>query len=404
MDLLAGIRVLDWTTAQQGPVAASLLGSWGADVIKIEARETGELGRGVVKMHGGIDVTLPHGLNAYFEVNNLNKRGLAVDLKKPQGKEIVYRLASKSDIFIHNFRPRVADRLGMDYRTLARHNSRLIYAVASGFGAAGPEANNPVYDYAAQARSGLMQSSGEPGMPPVFCSLGLSDQTGALCLTAGILAALFARERLGMGQEVKVSLLDSAMFLQGLSIGCMLLKHIEHFPRFSRLEPKNALWNHYECADGRWISLALPGTDADWEKFCRVMCLAELYRDPRFRDIEGRTEHGTELAQELRNTFNKRPVAEWCDILVKGDVISAAVQKITELPDDPQVIANEYVHDFDHPVLGKVKVLSNPLQLTQTPAKTRLPAPALGQHTEDILLEIGYSWDEISRLKAEEVI
>ena len=172
MDLLKGVRILDWSQAQQGPVATTVLGSWGADVIKIEVRETGESGRGVKKMHGGIDAELPHGRNTYFEVNNLNKRGLTVDLKQPQGKEIIYRLVKNSDVFVHNYRQGAVEKLEMDYNTLSRYNPRLIYAAASGFGSEGPESNSPVYDYAAQARSGLMNACGEPGMPPIFCSLG----------------------------------------------------------------------------------------------------------------------------------------------------------------------------------------------------------------------------------------
>ncbi|MFC2017449.1 CaiB/BaiF CoA transferase family protein [Chloroflexota bacterium] len=403
MDLLEGVRIIDWSQAQQGPVATTVLGSWGADVIKIEHRERGDLGRSVEKMHGGIEQALPHGLNTYFEVCNLNKRCLAIDLKKPQGKEVICRLVEKADVFVHNFKEGTAERLGIDYGTLSRYNPRLIYATAGGYGPEGPDSTKPAFDYAVQARSGLMDACGEPGMPPIYCSLGLVDQAGALGLVTGILAALLARERFGVGQEVNVSLLGSAMFLMGLNIGCMLLIH-EEFPRFSRLEPTDALWNHYECADGRWICPAMLGTDEDWEKFCTAMGLEELGHDPRFQSVPGRAEHGGELAAELRSLFKGKPAAEWDQILTKEGLGSAVVQKISELPSDPQVIANKYVQDFDHPVLGKIKVFGNPFKLSKMPAKPRLPAPVLGQHNEEILLEADYTWDEIVALKDQEVI
>src|SRR5262245_64704512 len=217
---LDGIRVIDWTIWQQGPVCSAMLGDLGADVIKIEERVGGDPGRGMAKLSG---IDLSDRPNFYFEANNRNKRGLTVNLKKPEGREIIYRLVEKADVFVQNFRKGVAGRLGLDYAALRRHNPKLIYATASGYGPEGPESGDPSFDYLGQARSGIMLAAGEPDMPPLAIAGGIADQMGAIMLAYGILAALHARERFGIAQEVDASHLGSMTWLQGLSVAARLM-------------------------------------------------------------------------------------------------------------------------------------------------------------------------------------
>src|SRR5216117_1497305 len=199
---LAGIRVIDWTIWQQGPVASVMLGDLGAEVIKVEERVGGDPGRGVLRAQG---LDLSDRPNFYFEANNRNKRSLTIDLKKPEGVEIVRSLADGADVFVQNFRQGVAERLGLDAATLRTRNPRLVYASATGYGPEGPDSGAPSFDYLGLARSGLMLASGEPDDPPIYTSGGIADQMGATMLAFGVLAALLVRERTGRGQEVDAS-------------------------------------------------------------------------------------------------------------------------------------------------------------------------------------------------------
>lgn len=401
---LAGIRVLDWTIWQQGPVASVMLADMGAYVIKIEEKGSGDPGRGL-KRSRGINMELPQGRAVYFETNNRNKKGIALDLKKEKGKEIIYRLVEKSDVFVQNFRQGVAERLGMDYKSLVRYNPRLIYANASGYGAKGPDSQEPSFDYLGLARSGMMNSVGEPDMPPLGMAGGIADQMGAIMLSYGILLALLARERFGIGQELDVSHLGSMMWLQGLNISTFLLVGQE-LPKHKRAEALNPLWNHYKCKDSRWIALAHLQPDRYWPDFCKAIGFPELSTDSRFCDMNAREKNYQELIPVLDKIFSQRTLSEWMKVFAEeGDFIYCPVQQVSDLPADPQVIENEYIQSYDHPALGNIKLMGIPVKLGKTPGNIRLPAPAFGEHTEEILTEIaGYSWEEIAALKEEDVI
>ncbi len=403
--LLDKIRIIDWTVWQQGSVAALMLGDLGAEVIKIEEVRQGDPARGYKRTLDGQTRELPFGRSSYFEINNRNKKSLAVDLKKKKGQEIIYRLAGKSDVFMHNFLHETAAKFGLDYQSLSKGNPRLIYAHASGYGPQGPDRDKPAFDYTAQARSGMMLSFGEPEMPPLYGVGGIGDQIGAVFLAYGVLAALLARERLGVGQEIEVSLLASLMWTMGLNISDKLLLGIET-PRISRAKAKNPLWNHYPCKDGKWLCLAMLQSNRYWAKFCKALGVEELIHDERFLDMEKRTEHCEELIGILDKVFSSKSSAEVEKAFQQeGDLVYQIVQNIADLVKDPQVLANHYIADFAHPVLGEIKLLNCPIRFSQTPASIRLPAPEFGQHTEELLTELlGYDWDEISKLKEEEVI
>ena len=400
---LDGIRIVDWTIWQQGPVATQMLADLGAEVIKIEERERGDPGRGIVAVAGSS--TVKGGRNYYFEANNKHKKSIALNLKQPEAREIVHRLAARSDIFVQNFRKGVAQRLGLGYAELAALNPRIIYASASGYGPEGPDSGEPSFDYLGQARSGIMNAIGTGSTAPTYVYGGIADQMGAIMLAYGVLAALFARERTGIGQEVDASHLGSMMALQGLNVVARTIMGKE-FPRNTRANAYNPLWNHYRCADDKWISLAMLQPDRYWKNFCEVVGKPELIEDPRFAEAKVRGKNSAAVVAIFDEVFAARPRDEWMRVLKgRGDFIYTIVNSVTDLPDDPQVRANDYVVDYDHPALGNLTLLGMPVKLSATPGEPRGHAPELGEHTELLLTEmLGYSWDDVARLRDANVI
>jgi len=400
---LEGIRIIDWTIWQQGPVATQMLADLGAEVIKIEERERGDPGRGITAVAGS--ATNKGGRNYYFEANNKHKKSIALNLKQPEAREIMHRLAARSDVFVQNFRKGVASRLGLGYADLAAHNPRLIYASASGYGPEGPDSGEPSFDYLGQARSGIMNAVGTGSTAPTYVYGGIADQMGAIMLAYGVLAALFARERTGIGQEVDASHLGSMMALQGLNVVARTIMGKE-FPRNTRANAYNPLWNHYRCADDKWISLAMLQPDRYWKDFCEVIGKPELIEDPRFAEVKIRGKNSAAVVAIFDEVFATRPRDEWMRVLKgRGDFIYTIVNSVSDLPEDPQVRANDYVVDYDHPALGNLTLLGMPVKLSATPGEPRGHAPELGEHTELLLTEmLGYSWDDVARLRDANVI
>jgi crotonobetainyl-CoA:carnitine CoA-transferase CaiB-like acyl-CoA transferase len=400
---LEGIRVLDWTIWQQGPICTSMLADMGADVIKIEQTGVGDPGRYLVAAGGASAAERP---NWYFESHNRNKRAITLDFSQQAGREVLYDLVKKSDVFVQNFRHGVAARLGIDYATLSQHNPRLIYGSATGYGPHGDESAEPSFDHLGLARSGIMNAAGEPDMPPLGIAGGIADQMGGVMLAWGIMNALFARERHGVGQEVNASHLGSMLFLQGLSLSMKLMAGFA-FPRSFRARAGNALWNHYKCADGKWIALAMLQSDRYWPDVARVIGRPELATDARFKDLTVRAQNSAECVAILDAAFATKPRAEWLRILKEdaGDYIYTIVNTVDDLPSDPQVLANGYIAELDHPQHGKTKAVGIPVELTKTPGSVRTAAPELGQNTEEILTDLcGYDWDKISALRDAKVI
>ncbi len=399
---LEGLRVLDWTIWQQGPVCSAMLGDLGAEVIKIESRDGGDPGRGLAAIGGAGLTKRP---NFYFEANNRNKQSLTLDLKQPEAREIVGELAAVSDVFVQNFRKGVAARLGLDYATLRQRNPRLIYANATGYGPEGPDSGDPSFDQLGLARSGLMLAAGEPDMPPLPIAGGIADQMGAVMLAYGVMAALVARERFGIGQQVDASHLGSMSFLQGLSLSCKLMLGFA-FPRTFRARAFNPLWSHYRCGDGRWLALGMLQPDRYWKDLCRALGRPELADDPRFASGPVRTQNAEACVAILDAIFDSKPRAEWMAILrAGGDFIFTVVNSVDELPDDPQMRVNGYIVDFDHPAFGSTPMVGVPVRLSETPGSVRAPAPELGQHTELLLTQLlGYDWERVALLRKRGVI
>jgi len=403
---LEGIRVLDWTQWQMGTVATSMLADYGAVVVHIENRVTGDAGRGLKFPTLG---ELPAGRNAYFETNNRGKKGIAIDLVKQEGKAVVYRLVRNADVFVHNFRQGVPEKLGMDYETMSRHNPRIIYAAASGYGPRGPEAKEPAFDMIGLARSGISSSVAIPDDPNLPLGGGLADQMGAIMTSYGILMALLARERTGVGQKVDVSHLGSMITLQGLNIGLGLYLNpvaTEQRARVGRKNAGNPLWNYYKCKDERWLVLGMLQPDRQWPVVCEALGIQHLTEDARFENQDVRRENCADIIAVMDDIFITRTADEWMKVLKDtGDIICTPLQTLRDLPDDPQVIANAYIVDYEHQALGNVKVRGLPVELSETPGKVRAEAPEFGQHTEEVLIEMGgYTWEEIAELRDKEVI
>ena len=396
---MKGLRVLDWTMYQFGPVAASMLGDMGADVIKIEA-PNGDVGRAVARMSSR-PIALAGDRNAYFETCNRNKRGIAVDLKTAEGRDIIYKLVEDADVFIENYRKGIPERLGMGYETLRKINPRLIYGSGTGYGPLGPDSAKPSLDGCGQARSGLMVAATGPSQTePSYVSGAVSDQMGGIILCLGVVSALHARDQTGVGQRVDVSHLSSTMWLQGLAVSMQMLSGY-HYGQMDRKNPMNPLVNAYECADGRWIQFMSAQFQRYWPDFAAALGLEDLIDDPRVGAIRGMAAGSPELTAVIAERFKTKSVDEWIDIFNRyEDLIFAKVQTIDELEHDPQVVANNYITGFRHPVIGDVKMCNFPVTFSETPAGVWKEAPELGQDTEMILIdELGYDWDDIGRLQ-----
>jgi crotonobetainyl-CoA:carnitine CoA-transferase CaiB-like acyl-CoA transferase len=401
---LEGITVLDCGVVQLGPTAGSLLGDLGAKVIKIEPPITGEMGRGIEILTSATSRINAGG--SHFEIWNRNKRGMTLDLTKPAGLKIFYNLVKSADVFLCNWRYGVTEKLKIDYDTLVQYNHKIVYAYASPWGTKGPDKDEQGMDFAAMARSGMAFQAGEPDDPPINYVSGFADTTAGLILVQGILAALFARERTGISQKVEVSLLGSMVAgLERLPVNSSVQSGAE-MPRKDRTKVGNPLWNYYKCREGAWIALSMLAADNYWPSFCTALDIKYLENDPRFKDITTRSQldNSKELIRILDQIFENKTSNEWIKILKTHKLICTCVQTISDLLSDPQVLANEYIIDYTHPIFGQIKTVGFPWHFNKTPATLRLPAPQLGQHTEEILLEYGYSWNDISDFKTQHIV
>lgn len=388
---LDGIRVVEITMFQQGPVAGMRLGDLGADVIKVET-PTGDPARGFMKIIGAMSGL--KGRNYYFEHCNRNKRGIVLDLKSEKGKEIMLRLIDSADVFLNNMSIDAPKRLGLGPEELLERNPRLIYAHASGWGRKGPEAKTLSFDYTGIARSGLMMSCGEKGSPPVQMIPGIGDELGGLMCAWGVTAALFSREKTGKGQVIDSSLMSGVISALGIIMAASATLGQE-YPREVREEGGNALYNHYECKDGKWIVIAHLDPDRYWGKICKALGIKELENDDRFNSIAARSKNGKELIRIMDGRFATKDREEWMKILEEEGCIFTPVQTAMEVSMDPQAIANNYIIETDHPEFGKIKMVGFPWDFSDTPARWRRSAPKHGEHTEEILEELGYSKEEI---------
>lgn len=400
--VLEGIRVLDVSEAGLAPVCSRILGDMGAEVIKVERVEGGDQTRGIIKISGNVPV---HDINYVFEFYNLNKKGIALDLKQEEGREILYKLVEKSDVFVCNFRPKALKKLGLEYQKISKINPRIIYTHLSGYGLYSPEKDVGAYDFVGYwARSGVMAALGEPGTPLPFQLPGFGDNTTGIYAACAVVLALFHRERTGEGQEVLTSLLGGGIWSMGIVLSSVLATGLE-YPRVSRKKVSNPIFNSYECSDGRWLQLACIQGDRYWSGVCRALSLEEMENDPRFYSHVKRMENNEALISILDKVFLSKTRDEWAKRLGEQDVIWTLVKTPSEVAGDPTAWADGYFQEVDHPVAGRLKVTLPPWHFSKTPVKIRRTAPELGQHTEEVLIDLlGYTWEELAAFKEQGVI
>ena len=392
---LEGIRVLDFTIAQQGAYATLLLADMGAEVIKIEQPGRGEIGRVL-----GMD--RKRRFSCYFLAINRGKKSLTVDLKSPKGREVVLRLARHCDVAAHNFRPGVMEKLGLAYDDLKQANPRIISAKASAFGTRGPLGHKPGNDILAQAMSGLMSVTGEEGAYPLPAGAAIADHIGAMTLALGIVTALLARERNGVGQEVEASLLGSMLAAQSWELTYYLITGEKPARAGRGHSHLPLLWHVYPTSDG---FMAIGGLYPErWPQFCQAIGQPELASDERFDTTGKRIRGRDEVNRLLDEVFSQRPTSEWLARLEAADVFCAPVYDYEQLASEPQVHENEYLVGMEHPQLGPVTVVNSPLRFSETPAAIAAPEPPLGQHNDDVLSFLDYGPEEIQRLRAEGVV
>jgi crotonobetainyl-CoA:carnitine CoA-transferase CaiB-like acyl-CoA transferase len=397
---LNGVRVVEMTMFQQGPVAGMRLGDLGADVIKIEAK-TGDPARKFMSIIGAMSGL--KGNNYYFEHTNRNKRSLVLDLKSEKGKEVFLKLIDTADVFLNNMSIDAPIDLGIGPDDLLARNPRLIYAQASGWGRKGPDAHSLSFDYTGIARAGLMMSCGERNTPPAQILPGMGDEIGGLMCAWGVTAALYAREKTGKGQVVDTSLMGSLVAMLGLIMAAPSMLGQE-FPREIRAAGGNPLYNHYCCKDNKWIVIAHLDPNRYWAKICKAMNIEELQDDPKFNSVETRGQNAGELVAIFDQRFATKTRDEWVKILKEAECIFTPVQTPIEVSNDPQALANNYFIGVQHPEWGAIKMVGFPWNFSETPAQWQRKAPEFGQHTEEILSEIGYSKESIVGLKEEGII
>lgn len=393
---LEGIRVLEVANWLAVPAAGALLTDMGAQTVKVEP-PGGDPWRNFRLNSPGMAVQFPG--NPMFELDNRGKRSLTINLDRPEGQETVRRLAERVDIFLTNLTPSRRERYGLTYADLSPRNPRLIYLGFSGYGNAGPERDRLGFDYAAfWARSGIMSLVGEPDVTPPLQRPGMGDHTTAPLLLAGVLAALYEREKSGRGQEINGSLLNTALWVLGADFQAALVARQEPV-RTPRSHAPNPIWNLYRAGDGKWLLLVMPTPEAYWPRVCEAIGRTDLAADPRYSTIEGRATHCQELVAALDAAFASEPRDQWAARLDAHSLIWAPVQGILDAMDDPQVKANDFLTTVEHPTLGPYQTIDTPLKFGRSDVKARGAAPEPGQHTEEVLLEAGYTWDELARLR-----
>ena len=393
---LEGIRVVEVANWLAAPSAAALMADLGADVIKVE-HPGGDAWRTTLMRGQKADFDPETDVDAAFELDNRGKRGVALSLDRPGASDVVRRMIAGADIFITNLTAPRIERYDLSYETLQRIHPRLIYVVLTGYGTRGPDRAKTAFDYSAfWSRSGIMSLIGEPGGPPMPCRPGQGDHATALNLLAGALAALRLRDLTGEGQYVEATLQRTGAWTIGSDVSAALIT--ERQPqRIDRAQPGNPLFNSYQTADGRWLMLVMPTGDRYWAPTCRALQRADLLADDRYATLLGRAEHSAALTSEIASTFRSRPLAEWIPLLDAEALTWAPVAELPELIADPQMAEMNAWSVIDGPK-GRFRTLNTPFEIAGADVGPRGPAPATGQHTHEVLSEIGLTDGEIAAL------
>ena len=392
---LTGIKVVEVANFLAVPCCAALMADMGADVIKVEPL-AGDPYRWL-SSDGTYGVEFP--INYAFEMDNRGKRGISLDLNKPEASTIVQNLVKEADVFVTNLLPRRMEKFGLTYEQLSADNPQLIYLALSGYGPVGPKKDKLGFDHTAfWASSGLMYLYSELANEPIDILNGMGDHTTAPTLLAGVLAAILERQRTGKGRLVTTSLMNMGLWVIGADVQEALASN-RPLHRRSRVNAVDPLINTYCAADGKWFLLVMPDNDSNWAKLCNAIEHPELIEDARFLTLEDRKERSPEAVAILDGIFGEKPLADWGPILDANDVIYAPVREMLDALSDPQVELNDMLRTLVHSEHGPYQVLNTPIHLEDTDIGPKSPSPELGQHTEEVLLELGYSWDDITRMQ-----
>lgn len=392
---LKGVRVLDLSRVLAGPYCSMMLGDLGADVIKVEKPGEGDETRAWGPPNAG-------GESAYYLCVNRNKRSITVDMKKPEGQEIIRKLAEKSDVLIENYKVGTLQRIGLGYEDLKKTNPRLIYCSITGFGQNGPYKDRPGYDFIIQGMGGIMSITGEPEGPPMKVGVAIVDITAGLFACSAILAALYHRERTGKGQYIDIALLDSVVAWLA-NVGSNYLISGELPKRYGNAHPNIVPYEPFKTKDGTYIAVGV-GNDRQWQVFCKIIGLEDLAKDPRFATNPQRVVNRKELIPIIAKKMLEKTSEEWLEELEKNKIPCGPINTLDRVFSDPQVRARQMVVEIPHPTAGSVKLVASPMKFSDTPCTVDRHPPLLGEHTEEVLSELGYSGEEIARLREKGVI
>ncbi len=374
---LAGIQVLDLSRVLAGPYCTMMLGDLGADVIKVESPE-GDDTRRWGPPYAGSE-------SAYYLCCNRNKRSIVVDLSADEGQEIIRQLVDKSHIIVENFRLGAMEKWGLGYNELAKSNPGLVYCSISGYGRTGPDAALPGYDYIAQGAGGIMSVTGEEDGPPLKVGVAIVDLTTGMFALSSILAALRVSEQTGKGQHIDMSLLDAHLAWLA-NVGSNYLVSGEVPVRIGNGHPNIVPYQTFAASDG-WVILAV-GNDRQWQQFCEAVGRPDLAGDARFTTNPLRVKNRLILAPLLEELFLTRTSAEWLELLERAGVPGGPVNKVDQALSAPQATARGMVQEISHPQIGTLKLVASPLKLETTPPTIRRHPPMLGEHTDEVLMEV----------------
>jgi CoA:oxalate CoA-transferase len=391
---LKGVMVLDMTWALAGPYCTMVLSDLGAEVIKIENPDGGDNTRQ--------SFPFVEGISSYFLSVNRGKKSVTVNLRHPEGKQIILALAKRSDVLVENFRPGVMDRLGLGYEALREANPKLIYAACSGFGQKSPYAHRPAYDVVVQAMGGTLSITGETGGPPVRVGFSIGDIGGGIFTALGILAALHERQQSGEGQMLDIAMLDGQIALVENAVARFLATG-EIPQRIGTRHPLRTPFQAFPTQDGHIVLAA--GQEHFWVKFCQVINRQDLLTDERFHDNPSRTKNHNHLEAILNEITQTKRTAEWVALMEKSDIPCGPVNSIDQVVSDPHTVAREMIIPVEHSKAGSLKVVNSPLKLSRTPVKIEKASPELGEHTDEILQNLlGFSQEKIKQLRSLQAI